>query len=267
MPRSRSMEGIAFGALLLVSLVALALQLVFDQPVVGALGIVLLGVPAYALTRAAGPRPLGWPEILLVTLGAAVAISVLLGTVASLFPAGLSARSLAALELPILAAIGLAWRRRSRATRVPSMETGAGGDPASVRATHRAGRLPRASSILLGGVGLVLAGAGVVVAARSAEDQAHPGFVQFWSLPGSGEAAATAGITNQLGVQLDCTVAIDRPDRQGLTWHPGALAQGQTVVGLLPAAAADETAPWRLALSCAGTDPPVERQLNIDPPR
>jgi hypothetical protein len=258
------MDRIAFGSLLLVSLVALVLQLVFDQPIVGALGVVLLGVPAYALTRTAGPRPLGRPEILLVTLGGAVAINVLLGTVASLFPAGLSARSVAVLELSILAAIALSWGRTSPA-RLASINSRAG-EGAST-APRRGGRLPRASTVLLGGVGLVLGGAGVAIAARSADDQAHPGFVQFWSLPGTGGSAATVGITNQFGVQLDCTVAIDRPDRPGLTWHPAALASGQTVVGLLPTAAADETAPWRLALSCAGVNPPVERQLNIDPPR
>ena len=95
------MEQLAFGALLVVSLVAFVVQLVFDQPVVGALGLVLLAVPGYALTRATGTRVHGWPEVLLVTLGTALAVTVVLGTIASIFPAGLNARTLAALASPL----------------------------------------------------------------------------------------------------------------------------------------------------------------------
>lgn len=255
MPRSKSFERVALSVLLVVALAAFALQLAFDQPVAGVLGLLLLAVPGYAISRTIGPRPSSWPEILLVTLGATLAIAVLGGTVAGLSPAGLDARTIAIVEVAVLAAIAIAWLRRVLRGRI-----------------SLTGRLPghrvALGSLFFAGLGLVLGGAGVVVATRAAQDQQRPGFVQFWSLPARPSIGASVGVRNLSGGPLACTVTIDRADRQGLEWNAGAVAQGQTVLGLLPPAEADETAPWRLELSCSGAgDAPIERQVTIEPPR
>jgi hypothetical protein len=254
MPRSRAFERAALSVLLVAALAAFAAQLAFDRPALGALGLLLLAVPGYAISRSIGPRPSSWPEILLVTLGATLAIMVVGGALAGLSPAGLDARTIAVVELVVLAAIAIAWLGRISRGRVGRRQPG--------------GRRIALGSLFLAGVGLVLAGAGVAVATRAAQDQQRPGFVQFWSLPARPSIGASVGVRNMSGVPLDCAVTIDRPDRLGLAWNAGRVAQGQTVLGLLPQAEADETAPWRLALSCTGAgDAPIERQVSIEPPR
>ena len=250
---NRSLGRVALTGLLVVALLAFVLQLVFDQPVAGAFGLVLLAVPGFAISRSIGPRPLGWPEALLVAIGAALAITVLLGTVAGLTPALMSARSIAILELPVIAALGIAWRDRL------------------VRGEIRwagASRRIRKGSMLLAGLGVALAAAGYAIATRAAQDQAYGGFVQFWSLPAADGPGALVGIRNLTAGQIDCVVTIDRPDRAGLTWQAGLLAPNQALSGLLPQAEADETAAWRIALECdAGNGQPIERQVSIQPPR
>lgn len=254
MPRSRRFERVALSVLLLAALLAFAVQLVVDQPVLGALGLVLLAVPGFAISRAFGPRPLSWPETLLVTIGSTLAITVLGGILTALAPAGLGSRTFAIVEVAVLAATAIAWL--SRVSR------------GEVRwAMHGKGKRMALASLLLAGVGVVLAGAGVTLATRSAQDQAGPDFVQFWSLPARESIGASVGIRNVARVPLQCAVAIDRPDRQGLSWNAGSVAPGQTVLGLLPAADPDETAPWRLALTCTGAgEAPIERQVTIEPP-
>jgi hypothetical protein len=261
MPRSRNFERVAVSALLVVALVAFVLQLVFDQPVVGALGLVLLAVPGYAISRTVGPRPLGWPAVTFVALGSSVAITVLAGTLAGLAPAGLHARTIAIVEVAIVAALSIAWVRRVS----HGFDEGAAG-----ALSGRPGRPARVAlgTLLLGGIAVILAGTGVAVATRAARDQAHPEFVQFWSLPANESIGASVGIRNMAAAALDCVVTIDRPDRQGLTWNAGSIPPGQTALGLLPRADADETSPWRLELSCAGAgDEPIERLVSIEPPR
>lgn len=253
MRHSRSLGRLALTGLLVVALVGFGLQLVFDQPVAGAFGLVLLAVPGFAISRSIGPRPLGWPEALLVTIGAALAITVLLGTVAGLTPALVNARTVAILELPVIAALGIAWRDRLVRGEIrwagPSRRIGKG-------------------SMLLAGLGVALAAGGLAIATRAAQDQAYGGFVQFWSLPATDGPGAIVGVRNLTGGSIDCLVTIDRPDRVGLTWQVGRLAPNQALSGLLPQADADETASWRLALECdAGTGQPIERQLSIEPPR
>jgi len=255
MPRSRRFERLALAVLFLAGLSAFAIQLVFDQPVLGALGLVLLAVPGFAISRVIGPRPLSWPETLLVTVGSTLAVTVIGGILAALAPAGLSSRTFAIVEIAVLAATAIAWLNRVSRGEVRW-------------AMHDGGKRMALASLLLAGVGVVLAGAGITLATRSAQEQVHPGFVQFWSLPARESIGANVGIRNVAGVQLQCAVAIDRPDRQGLTWNAGSVAPGQTVLGLLPPAEPDETAPWRLALTCTGAgDTPIERQVSIEPPR
>src|SRR5690348_7927202 len=109
---SRSFRRVAVSGLLLVAGLAFVLQLVLGQPVAGVFGLVLLVVPAFTLSRAVGPRPLGWPDAILVTIAGTLATTVLIGTLAGLAPAGLSSRSIAILELVILASLVFAWRDR-----------------------------------------------------------------------------------------------------------------------------------------------------------
>jgi hypothetical protein len=255
MPRSRPFERTAVSLLLVVSLVALALQLIGGGPVAGALGLVLLAVPGYAISRTIGPRPLGWPEVLMVALGAALTLTVLVGIIAGLTPAGLDSRTIATVELLILAAISIAWFKR---------EFRGGVEASAGRPSTRIAL----GTLLLGGLGVILAGTGFVVAMRAAQDQQHPGFVQFWTLPARPSAGASVGVRNLSGVELDCAVTIDRPDREGLSWNAGRVMPGQTVTGPLPPAEPAETAPWRLALECTGaTGAVIERQVSINPPQ
>lgn len=253
MPRSSRFALVGPWLLVLGAVAAFGLQLWLNQPVLGPLGLLLLAVPGYAVARTLGPRPLGWPEVLLVTLGAALALLVMVGTIAGLAPAGLSARSIAALEVTVLVTLAVALRGRTRR--------------GELRPARPARRLAL-SSLLLAGVGLSLGAAGVAIATRAAQDQANPGFVQFWSVPPAGGSGATANIRNAFGVPIDCTVTIDRPGLDAVTLEAGTVVPGQTVAGALPAADPGETAPWRLSLECRdGTATPIERQLNIEPPR
>jgi hypothetical protein len=169
---------------------------------------------------------------------------------------GLDSRTIAIVELAVLAAAWLAWTRRGRQ-----------GERDVPEQTANDGRRPPFGSILLAGIGVALAMSGVAVARLSAEQQAYGGFVQFWSLPASPTSGAVAGVRNATGATLECDVAIDRPDRTGLRLTPGSIAPGQTVVELLPQADADETAPWRLQLTCTGAGDPITRQVSIEPPR
>jgi hypothetical protein len=249
---SSYVERIGLPLLLLAGAIALSLQVALDRPVLGGLGLLLFVLPGYAIVRSTGPRPLAWPEVVLAVLGATLAITVLAGVVAGLLPSGLQAGSVAILELLLLAAIAIIRLR------------GEGWEERSWRQVRR----PLAiGGIVLAGAGATLAAAGLGIAARAATEQAYPGFVQFWSLPPAGAAAASVGIRNLSGSPLSCGVAIDRPDRPGLTWQAGDLAPGQGVVGSLPRAEPGEAASWRLALTCV--DPAgqaIERQLSILPP-
>jgi hypothetical protein len=246
---------VGIGLLLSAAPVMFALQVALDSPVAGALGLVLLATPGYAIAETIGPRPLRWPERLLVVLGATLAITVLVGIVAALAPVGLHARTVALLEVGILAFISIAWLRR-----VVRRETGSVFRPAGSGIGVR--------TLLLVALGATFASTGVVIATASAENQPHPGVVQFWALPARPTVGASVGIANLSEAPLECGVTIDRPDRGALAWNPGTVAPGETVLGLLPEAERDETAPWRLALECTGgADGLIERQVSIDPPR
>ena len=255
MPRGRWPDRMTVGLLLAAAPGVFALQVALNTPVAGPLGLVLLAIPGYAIAETIGPRPLRWPERLLVVLGATLTITVLVGIFAALAPAGLRARTVAVPEVAILALISIAWLRR---------------------VVHRQGRpvVRRASSgiavrtLLLVALGTTFASAGIVIATGSAADQPHPGVVQFWALPARPTVGASVGIANLSEAPLECGVTIDRPDRGALAWNPGTVAPGETVVGLLPEAERDEAAPWRLALECTGAaDGLIERQASIDPPR
>jgi hypothetical protein len=250
---SKATERALVSGLLLFAGVAFALQLAFGQPVAGVLGLLLLLVPGFALSRSIGPRPLGWPETVLVVIGAALAISVLIGTVAGLTPAGVSSRSIAIIELPVLAALTFAWRDRLIRGEV---------SPARPRRRIAKG------SMLLAAVGVALAAAGYAIATRAAQDQVYGGFVQFWSLPSTSGPGATVGVRNLTAGPIACLVAIDRPDRAGLSWNAGHLDPDQTAGTTLPVADPDETASWRLSLECRpASGEPIQRQLSIAPPR
>ena len=72
--------------LLVVAGAGFTAQLITGAPVLGPIGLLLLGIPAFVISQTVRPVPLSWPEIVLVTLGTSVIITVLIGLVAALSP-------------------------------------------------------------------------------------------------------------------------------------------------------------------------------------
>ena len=239
---------------LLISLTLglLAIQLVTNQPLLGGLGLVLLLMPGFAVSQALGPRLLGWPEVLLTTLGAALALAVLSGVIAALLPPGLNASSVAAVEIVAMSVASTTWLVRLT-----------GGDLRWVRPRITV----RPGSLLLVVAGLALGSAGFIVAVRGAQDQAQTSFVQLWSLPPASGGGQTLGLRNATGVAIDCQAVILRPGEPAYNWPIGAVANGQSWLGQLPQNDGSGSGLWQISVHCTGPDGSTfDRRLNIDPP-
>src|SRR4051794_36714299 len=102
--RGRDPRRLGLAFLIIVAGVALAAQLVAGRDVVGPLGLPVLLAPPLALAAMLGAGRRGWPERLLVCLALILALTVLAGIAAALSPRGLDSRSVAAVELGLLAA-------------------------------------------------------------------------------------------------------------------------------------------------------------------
>lgn len=238
--------------IILLALGALAVQLVTDHPALGVVGLTLLAAPGFVISQALGPRRLGWPQVLLTTLGTSLALAVLAGIIVAISPHGLDASSVAAVELVALSAAATMWLWRLMRREVnwapPRIRVGPG-------------------SLLLVVLGLALGSAGFVVATRAAQTQVNAGFVQFWSVPPRTGADELLGVRNATGLALDCQVAIDRPDQPEYDWHIGAIDNGQAWLGQLPRYEVTDKRPWQISLHCAAGDGSTfDRRLSIDPP-
>jgi hypothetical protein len=247
-PRSR----VAATLLILVTLGLLAVQLVTNQPALGGVGLVLLLVPGFVVSQALGPRPLGWPEGLLTTLGASLVLAVLAGIIAALMPRGLDASSVAAVELVAFSAVSTLWLLRLVGNNVHWARPRISVEPAS---------------LLLVVGGLALGSAGFIVAVRGAQDQTHTSFVQLWSVPPLSGGSQVLGLRNVTGLALDCQVVIDRPALPEYDWHIGAIANGQSWLGQLPRPEGSNLGSWQISARCAAPDGSTfDRRLSIDPP-
>jgi hypothetical protein len=247
-PRSR----VAATLLILVTLGLLAVQLVTNQPALGGVGLVLLLVPGFVVSQALGPRPLGWPEGLLTTLGASLVLAVLAGIIAALLPHGLDASSVAAVELVALSAASTIWLVRLM-----------GHDVTWGRLRISVGP----GSLLLVVVGLALGSAGFIVAVRGAQDQTYTSFVQLWSVPPTSGADQLLGVRNLTGIAVDCEAVILRPGQPEYDWHIGAVANGQSWLGPLPRRDGSSPGLWQISVHCAAPDGSTfDRRLSIDPP-
>jgi len=247
-PRSR----IATALIIVLAAEALVIQIGTDRPALGVFGVALLAVPGFVVSQAVGPRPLGWPQVLLTTLGTSLVLAVLTGVIVALLPVGLEASSVAAAQLAALALGAAIWLwRQARGARRPA--------PSPIHV--------RRGSLLLVGLGLALGTGGFVVASRAAQTQASVGFVQFWSVARTTGDDDALGIRNETGLALDCQVAIDRPDQPRYDLHIGAIDDGQTWLGPLPRAEGTDARPWQLSLHCAASGGSTfDRRLSIDPP-
>jgi hypothetical protein len=246
---------------IIVAGTALAAQMVLGRDVVGPFGLLVLPAPALALAAMLGAGRRAWPERLLVCLALVVALSVLAGILAALSPKGLDARSVAAIELGLLAAavvIGI----------------GRGADRARSRSGSTRGRTPaprgrfvvNISSVALVLGGVALGGVAYAMATQAASAQADVGVVQFWSTPAGGGRPAQVGMANQTGGTLSCSVTITRRGHGTARVTISPLAPGQSWTSGLPSADASETALWQLDLACSGAPDQIQRHLLIDPP-
>jgi hypothetical protein len=248
-------------ALIGIGLAILVGQLVLDEPIAGPLGLLGLLPAAIAIVRVLGGGSVSAPERALAVTAATLLVAVFAGIVTALSPRGLDATSVAAVELGVTVAAGVAGRLRQR--------PGAVGRPRRLgRWAIRFGDIRGSAgpwALIAGGALLGLAGFGL--ATWSAATQDYGGFVQFWSLPASAGRAATVGIMNSSGRSLTCDVAIDRPGQGPFLTHAGLVADGQGWTADLPTAQPGETAPWQVYLECTSPDAnPLYRLLKIDPP-
>jgi hypothetical protein len=237
--------------LLVVAAAGFMAQLIAGRPVLGPLGLLLLGVPGFVISRTVRPVPLSWPEVALVTLGATVIMTILVGIVAALSPRGLNATTVAATELvPLaLAAVCLARSTPTRARR------------ARIRIRVRP------ASVLAVCAGLTLALAGFFVAARAAETQQQQASVmQFWTVPSATGGEPVLGLRNATGASLACSITVSRPNLPKVDLVVGTVDDGQSWSGSLPARDVTDTSQWQISLHCAGADgSAVQRRLFVDP--
>jgi hypothetical protein len=231
---------------------ALIVQLITDRPSLGGFGLILLAVPSLVLARALGPRPLAWPQVVLVTLGGSLVLAVLTAVLTALSAHGLDASSFAAGQLLALAgAVGL-WLLRVRR-----------GESNVVRLSLRV----KPGSVVLVVVGLVLGAAGFFVAKSAAEDHAAEAFIQFWSVPPTTAGPQVIGVRNDGDLTVNCQVTIDRPDKPDIDLLVGPIDAGQAWGGSLPPKVAPDPGPWQLRLHCSTADGQTfDRRLTIDPP-
>jgi hypothetical protein len=249
----RSRWGYSASALLLVVAGAgFTVQLVAGGPVLGPIGLLLLGVPGFVISQSVRPLPLSWPAIALVTLGSTVILTILVGIVSALSPHGLDATSAAATELVALALTSAAYVARS---------TRRGPTRAAIRIQAARGSIAAAAA------GLVLAGVGFLVATQAAlTQQQQASFVQFWTVASTTGGEPLLGLRNATGTNLDCSVAVSRPNRQVVNLAVGAVDDGQSWSGLLPPRDPSDVSRWQIALQCLGDDgSDVRRRLFVDP--
>jgi hypothetical protein len=237
--------------LLVVAAAGFMVQLIAGRPVLGPLGLVLLGVPGFVISQTVRPVPLSWPEVALVTLATTLIMSILVGVVTALSPRGLNATTVAATEL-----VGLAFAAVFFARSTP---------PRARRA--RIQIRVRPGSILAVWAGLTLALAGFFVAARAAETQEQQTRVmQFWTLPSTTDGEPVLGLRNATGASVACSIAVSRPKLPEVDLPVGTVDDGQSWSGPLPARDVTDASRWQISLHCAGADGfAVERRLFVDP--
>jgi hypothetical protein len=237
--------------LLVVAAAGFTAQLITGRPVLGPLGLLLLGVPGFVISQTARPVPLSWPEVALVTLGTTLITTILVGIVAALSPRGLNATTAAATELvPLaLAAVFVARSTPHRARR------------ARIQIRVRPG------SVLAVWAGLTLALAGFFVAARAAEtQQQQTSVMQFWTVASATGGEPVLGLRNATGANLDCSITVSRPKLPEVDLDVGAVGDGQSWSGALPARDVTDASRWQISLHCDGADgSAVQRRLFVDP--
>jgi hypothetical protein len=248
----RNRSNVTLSAVLLVVAAAgFTAQLIAGRPVLGPLGLLLLGVPGFVISQAARPVPLSWPEVALVTLGTTLITTILVGIVAALSPRGLNATTAAATELvPLaLAAVLVARSTPNRARRA--------------RIQIRV----RPASVLAVWAGLTLALAGFFVAARAAETQdQQTSVMQFWTVASATDGEPGLGLRNATGASLDCSITVSRPRLPEVDLDVGTVDDGQSWSGALPARDLADGSRWQISLHCDGPDgSAVQRRLFVDP--
>jgi hypothetical protein len=256
------------------TLAVILAELLTNRPALGPLGFLVLIVPPALLVDELGGRRLPRAERLFVTIVGGVILALLTGIAAALSPRGLDTAAVAVVELGALAAALLLWlpgrgARHRTDVQVDGYRVARTAPESPTLRVSRTLRMSRSAvvSLVLVVAGLGLAGGGFAVAAWAAQAQVYAGFVQLWSLPPAAGGNQTVGVRNQEGGPVTCDVTLIRPGQPFLVGHVGTLAAGQEWTTTLPAAAAGQTGPWQLSLSCTDVSgAKIGRQLTINPP-
>jgi hypothetical protein len=261
---------LAGAAIIAAAAIVFASQAVADRAILGIAVVPFLAVPGILLGEALGASTRPWAERILIDIVWLIAVAVLAGIVTALSPRGISASSVAAVELAVLALAAVAWlRRRSAARRRRRRGRALTAWTARWRDARLDGRMDtrievRSVAIVL--LGVFLGAAGFAIATRSAEAQNVAEVVQFWSVPGA-DGHTVLGVANDSTYALDCTITFIRPQFQPEAVRLGTLAPGQQWHGQPAPAEPAETAPWRLVLGCVtSSGEHVQRTLTIAPP-
>lgn len=279
-------------AVLAVTGILLAAQLVLGRTLLGGAGVAVLIVPPVVLIEllGRGVRRSG-PERVLAAIAFALAVTVLGSVLAALAPRGLDPASVAFVELIVLGVAAARWLARAPGTPASDRTSSRLGREHAHRALPASGPASAAGSAsvatrvstawrrsvpasLLAGVsgllvviGIVLGAAGFAIAARAAQVHDATGYLLFWSAPDVPGQGTHLGIRNGYAEQVACTLTVTRPGLPSGSVDVGTVEAGTTWQGLLGPSPTSARARWQLALTCSLAGEPLERVLLIEPPR
>ena len=184
--------------------------------VIGALPLVLI-LPGYALVAACLPKQsFGWAERLLLSLGASIAVTVLLSLV--MYWGGVSLQTVTwsiALAAVVLIADAIAWQRRKQLIEASSSTVDL--------------RLNLRQAAMLG-VAVVIGVAAIRIAQLPAPPENVSGYTQLWLIPTDGGNSGTyqLGVTNQEFTPMTYHIQVTVDGQVGWNWPDVQLKPGES---------------------------------------
>jgi uncharacterized membrane protein len=182
------------------------------------LGLLLTtALPGYAASAALlGPRRVGGPDGVLLTLGLSLAIAILTGFTLNAVGASLSRETLAAaLVIATLIGVGIAWARSPTAI-YQATPLGRGAMP----------RLRLADAAVLGAAGVLLVVA-VALARNGVAQQPTERFSSVWLVPNANATQVRVGVANHEGQRTTYRLVLANPTSIVLEWPAIAVEDGQ----------------------------------------
>jgi uncharacterized membrane protein len=213
---------VAIGALLAWAAVLL---LPPDHLVRVGLGLLLTtALPGYAASAALlGPRRVGGPDSVLLTLGLSLPIAILTGLLLDAFGANLSRETwAAALAIVTLIGVGVAWGRSPSAIFQAS-PAGQGSMP----------RLHRPDAVVLGLAG-VLVVIVVALARNGVAQQPTEPFSSVWLVPNAAGTQVRVGVANHEGHRTTYRLVLASPTSTVQEWPAVTVEDGQQWEADLP---------------------------------